>query len=308
MDKNDTSMNAERPSSRLITLFLAILAAISLLAAGLILFSPDDVPMSAPYNRGGNLLNGGNIAIGDGILFYCRPDDGGIYSAFGDTVTRIGEGGAGPSFATAEGYVYTEGQNLVQILYNGSAKLLLLENAQEPLIIGRWMYYLEDGQLTKQRMDDGKTSPLGLYPGGNYYIAARRIFYIGQDGKLWTALTDGSENRLFADTQMTDFIIQGSYIYYRDAQGMLCWFNTASPATITRHEMADKYNCTSTHLVYEREGKLYAMAFSDQRVEQIGEGVFQNLSCDNDYIYYFDENSDFVRIRPDGSEKQVWGK
>ena len=306
MEKTDAQ--SERPSSRLIFIFLSVLAAISLLAAGLILFSPDDVPMTAPYNRGGNLINGGRIANGDGILFFCRPDDDGIYSFFGETITRVGEGGSGPSFATAEGYVYTEGDDLVQILYNGSAKLKLLENADQPLIIGRWMYYLQDGQLTKQRMDDGKTFSLGLYPAGNYYISARRIFYIGQDGKLWTALTDGAENRLFADAQMTDFIIQGSYIYYRDPDGVLCWFNTANPAAVTRLEKVDQYNCTSSYLVYEVSGKLYAMAFSDQTTEQIDEGFIQNLSCDGEFIYYFDGNSDFVRIRPDGSEKQVFGK
>lgn len=298
----------DKKASRLATVFVSLIIAISLLAAILIIASPDDVPMANPYNRGGNLVNGGRIAPGDDILFFIRPDDGGIYSAFGETCTRVGEGGDGPSFATAEGYVYMENGVLTQILYNGSAKLALLEKAENPLIVGRWIYYTEAGQLHKFRMDDGKHFALDLYPAGNYYISARRIFYIGQDGKLWTAYTDGAENRLLADTVMTDFIIQGTYIYFRDPEGNLCWCNTANTAAVTRHAPADQYNCTASHLIYTKDGKLYAMAFSDQKAEQIAEGTFQSLSCDDDYIYYFDQNSDFVRMKADGSEKQVFEK
>ncbi|MCI8360640.1 MAG: DUF5050 domain-containing protein [Clostridiales bacterium] len=298
----------EQKTNRLVMVFISVIAAVSLLAAVLIVVSPDDVPMANPYNRGGNLLNGGRIAPGDNILFFIRPDDGGIYSLFGDTCTRVGEDGDGPSFATAEGYVYRERGVLTQILYNGSAKLALLEKAENPLIVGRWIYYTQAGQLHKYRMDDGKQAALGIYPAGNYYVSARRIFYIGQDGKLWTAYTDGTENRLLADTVMTDFIIRGQFIYFRDPEGTLCWCNTANTAAVTRHVQADQYNYTANHLAYTKDGKLYAMSFSEQQTEQIGEGVFQSLSCDDDYLYYFDENSDLIRIKADGSEKQIFEK
>lgn len=298
----------KQPASRIANIFVALLVVFSLAAAGFILFSPDDVPMANPYNRGGNLLNGGRIAPGDDILFFCRPDDKGIYHLFGDTCNRIGEGGDGPSFATAEGYVYTENGGLTQVLYDGSIKITLVETAENPLIVGRWIYYTLDGQLHKQRMDDGKTSALGLYPTGNYYISARRIFYIGEGGKLWTALTDGTENQLLVDAQMTDFLIRGQYIYFRNPDGLLCWCNTANTQAVTELAPVDQYNVTTDYLVYTQGENLYAMSFSDQNIEQIGEGVFQNLSCDDERIYYFDENSDFVRMNTDGSEKQVFGK
>lgn len=298
----------EKKGNRLAAVFISVLVVISLAAAALIIVSPDDVPMSNPYNRGGNLNNGGYIAPGKDILFFCRPDDGGIYSAFGETCTRVGENGSGPSFATAEGYVYTENGDLVQVLYNGQAKLKLLENAQDPLIVGRWIYYTEAGELHKRRMDDGKQAALGLYPKGNYYISARRIFYIGDGNTLWTALTDGTDNRQLADVVMTDFLIQGQYIYFRDAEGTLCWLNTGNTKVVTKLAKADQYVRTTNHLAYTDGDKLYAMSVSDQNVEEIGTGTFQSLSCDDENLYFFDENGDFVRMKADGAERQVYGK
>lgn len=293
-------------AKRAAIIFAAFLILLLAGSAVYIATSPDDIPKTSPDTTSGNLNAGGEFASGGEIAYYLK--DGDIYSLFGDIPTKILSGGNGPLFATDGGVVYEKGGDLYRSLSDGSAEALLVPGAKNPLIIGRWVFYTEGGQLVKQRIDDGKKSELGLYPDGSYYISATRIFFLENDGFLYTAKTDGSEKSLVAGYKMTEFIIAGNYAVYRNEGGVLCWFPLAQPEARVEHTAAAHYNYIDGKIVYAYNGVITALSMTDMQVLNVAEdaGADSAIYCDEKYIYYTNTSGDFTRVLPDGSERTTF--
>lgn len=294
------------PGHRLATLFLICAAAAGILMSAVILFSPDDVPKAAPCNLSGNIMNGGRFASGEDIAFY-SPPGGGIYRLFGGVSAKIGDAAGTDLYAAAEGLIYSSEGNVLLTLQDGSITRTLLEHVSSPVVIGRWIYFLDEGgQLCKSRIDDKRRFSLGLYPrDGRYYISVNRIFYIGDGDKLYTAKTDGSESRLLADYPMTEFMLHNTTVFFRSPEGTLRWFNTSDIGRVSDHAPADSFQFLGNTLLYLQNGKLYATDFQSMNTVLIDEGDFGPLYADGTYLYCFDAQNRLIRMLPDGSEKTV---
>lgn len=293
--------NNSKPIAIFTVLFIVLVA---VLMSVYILTAPDDIPKLQPDNTSGNLLSGAAVAGGENILYFC--DNGMIYSIFAEKVEYLTDGNA-PLFSTNGGVIYTNGTDIYQYISKNHAKELVLQNVSSPVVIGRWVYYLDNGEIIKQRLDDGKVYRLGLFTNGNYYISATSIYYLGNDGYLYSAKTDGSENRLMASYKMKDFIVGGNHIFYRSDGGVLCWFAAATPAAKVEYRSVDSYNYVSGHLVFISEGKLctYDMSGSMKEsvlLENIGDA---KLYCDGEYIYLLSDGK-VTRIAPDGSGEKIF--
>ncbi len=285
-------------------LFAAFLVIVCLASAAFILLSPDDLPSAAADNTSGNLLAGGAFASGDGIAFFL--EDGDLYSLFDGRKSLIKSGTSAPLFVTEGAPVFMREGSLYHTLSDGSGEVLLAEQVENPLILGRWIYCTEKGELVKFRMDDGRRRSLGLYPRGKYAVSATRIYYLEDDGYLYTARTDGSERALVAPYKMTDFIIGGNYIFYRDESRVLCWFPASSPEARAEHREVSGYNYLDGKVIYRSEGSIYALDMQSMSVSEITADTSAKtaLYCDDSYVYFYDAAGKFSRISPDGSGKQ----
>lgn len=288
-------------------LFIFLLLSAALIIGVIIITAPDDVPMPTPYNLSGNLMNGGEIAPGEGIMFYRMPD-GGIYYMFNDVPELVSKEGAAPLFATAEGVVWMDQGAIYQSLYNGSGKSVLAESCGNPIVIGRWVYFVDsDGYLCKKRIDDGKYSRFSIKP-GQYYISASRIFYLDGENYLNTCKTDGKDSERLTDYKIEKFMLQGNSIFFKDADGMLCYADMTDLSKVVKHAEADQFNYVSNYLIYTIDDTLYATYLTEMRTDKIADGVFRCLSVDSNFIFYFDADGSFCRMNPDGSELTVLHK
>ncbi|HHW45480.1 MAG TPA: DUF5050 domain-containing protein [Clostridiales bacterium] len=307
-------MNRKIPAAALG--FVLLLIFVSVLSCGAILLLPDDLPQLGPENYPGNIMNQSRIAAGKDIVYYASPA-GGVYKLFSDTVTKISDDHADFVYAHDEGPVFGTDTGVYKTLHDGSLKAKLLDNDDNLLVIGRWVYYTDQiGQLVKTRMDDNKTFELGICPkGGKYYISAGRLFYIGEDDMLYTARTDGSnvEKLIDTDTRVAGFMFRGNELFFIDTSGELGYTRLTSNPVVRSYGKVDSFNVIGTTLVFVKEGALYAVQFDSSAVDleqmnpvKLGEGRFENLSVDEKYIYFFDQNQQLVRMLPDGSEKKVF--
>lgn len=300
-------MNRKIRNNRLVTIFLVFLCAAVIFSAAYILTAPDDLAALSPDNTSGNMLSGGKFAYGDDIFFYLEGDK--LYSVFGSQKTLLKSGVSAPLFYTDGAVIYSQDNTLYQMLTDGSVETMLLENVRNPLIIGRWIYYIaDDGQLVKQRIDDGRKSELGIYPVGKYYVSATSIYYIADDGFLYTAKTDGSQNALVCAYKMTDFIVGGNYIFYRNEGSVLCWFPVATPEAKAEHIAVSSYNYVDGYAVYRNNNEIFAVSLTDMTVLDIASdaGTDAKLYCDDNYVYYYNDQSVLTRVAPDGSESTTY--
>ncbi len=281
-------------------LFLVLLLAIPTIY---IVMSPDDVPQSKPDNSVGNLQNGGAI-VSDEVTYYIA--DGTLYQLFNDQVKSLVENAAAPLFLTEGGVAFSRDGGLWQVSANGGNLTCLLEQTENPLVVGRWIYDTQDGALYKTRMDDGKRFDLGLYPVGPYFISATRIFYLGQDSCLYTAKTDGSENVRFTDYPATDFVIGDNYAFFRNGEGLLQWCSLEDTQALVSLRRVDSYNYVNGYLIYVAEGELHAMDLTGLQDQVITQEPVVCLSTDDSYLYYFNGDGALTRMLPDGSGKTVF--
>lgn len=284
--------------------FVFFLAAVLIVSSAFILLSPDDLPSAEADNTSGNLLAGGEFVSGDGIAYFLENGD--LYSLFNDRKALIKSRAESPLFVTEGAPVFMRDGGLYHTLSDGSGEVCLTERVENPLILGRWIYCTENGELVKIRMDDGRRRRLGLYPVGGYSVSATRIYYMESDGYLYTARTDGSERALAAPYKMMDFIIGGTYIFYRDESQVLCWFSAASPEAKAEHREVSAYNYLGGKVIYRSGAGIYAL---DMKTMSVSEVTFDTcartaLYCDDSSIYFYDAEGRFSRISPDGSGKQ----
>ena len=292
-------------SARTVSLiFVAFLSVVLLASAAFILFSPDDLPSSAADNTSGNLLAGGAFAAGDQIAFFLENGD--LYSLFENQKKLVKSGAEAPLFVTEGAPVFMRDGGLYHTLPDGSGEVCLAQRVENPLILGRWIYCTENGELVKFRMDDGKRYRLGLYSQGNYSVSATRIYYLESDGYLYTARTDGSERALAAPYKMTDFIVGGTYIFYRDESRVLCWFPAATPEAKAEHREVSGYNYLDGKVIYRSEGSIFSLDMKTMAVSEVtaDTGAKSALYCDDSFIYFYDAAGELSRISPDGSGKQ----
>lgn len=296
--------------------FLLLLVLVSVLCCGAILLLPDDLPQAGPENYSGNIMNQSRIAAGEDIVYYASPA-GGVYKLFSDTSTKISDDMADFIYATDEGPVYRSGSGVFKTLHDGRFKRQLLEDADNLLVIGRWVYYTgAEGQLVKIRMDDNKTFELGIYPKGDkYYVSAGRLFYIGADNLLYTAKTDGSNIEKLIDVKagVLDFMFRGNELFFINTSGELCYTRLTSKPVVRSYGKVDSFNVIGTTLVFVKDGSLFSAQFDSSAVDlehmnpaKLEEGRFYNLSVDDEYIYFFDQDKKLVRMLPDGSKRAVF--
>lgn len=281
-----------------------LIAAVCIAATVLILFTPDDLPQMYPDNTSGNLLSGGRVAGGEDIVYF--TEQGKVYSLFGDKVSYLTDGQA-PLFATNGGVVYSADGALYQYLSDTHSKTLLLDGASHPLIIGRWIYYVENGELVKTRMDDGKTCALGLKTDAPFTISTTLVYYIGEDGRLYSAKTDGSDAVCLTQEQVQDFILGGNHIFYRDTNGVLNWFAAATPQAKVAFKACDAYNYVGGRLIYSAQGRLCAYDMAGKLDEAVlaEQAAGAELYCDDSFVY-LPEDGALTRMAPDGSGKATF--
>ena len=286
-------------------LFAAFLVIVCLASAAFILLSPDDLPSAAADNTSGNLLAGGAFASGDGIAFFL--EDGDLYSLFDGRKSLIKSGTSAPLFVTEGAPVFMREGSLYHTLSDGSGEVLLAEQVENPLILGRWIYCTEKGELVKFRMDDGRRRSLGLYPRGKYAVSATRIYYLEDDGYLYTARTDGSERALVAPYKMTPTLSSAATISFTGMRaGCSAGSPASSPEARAEHREVSGYNYLDGKVIYRSEGSIYALDMQSMSVSEITADTSAKtaLYCDDSYVYFYDAAGKFSRISPDGSGKQ----
>lgn len=288
-------------------MLLLFIVLVALAVSVCILVLPDDLPKLQPDNTGGNIKNGGEMVGNDEIFYFAQ--DGKIYSLFDKKVSVICDGDA-PLFITNGGVIYGENGSLYQYISENYSKTPVLETAENPVIIGRWVYYTDGGEIVKQRLDDKKSFRLGLYTNGNYYVSASSVYYLSPDGYLYSAKTDGSGSEKMSEYKMQDFTVGGNYVFFKNDSGKLCWFAASAPAAVVEHETADNYNYVAGYAVYTREGQLYSYDLSSDSdlTEKIiyEESVPGGIYTDSSYVYFGNTEGELVRMLPDGSECETF--
>ena len=293
-------------NKRPLLLLLVCLVLIIVGAAIFILVSPDDLPKGKADNTSANMTAGGDFVQGDNIAFYLR--DGDVYSLFEEKSTKIVEGAQGPLFFTDGGVAYLKNGALYLSQADGSLETLIVSNIKNPVVIGSWVYYIRSGEIVKMRMSDKKTVNLGLMCRGRFYVNARQILYLADDGFLYTAKTDGTNNALAASYSMADFALCGNHIIYIGTGKMLSCFPITEPSVKIDISKADAFNYIDSKIVYYSAGEINTYPLDKAEKTKIAENVaiIGGLYAGENEIYYFNDTGNLAKMSVDGTGKKVF--
>ena len=275
---------------------IALLAVVVIASAVYIIGSPDDLPRAAADNTNANIVAGGDFVQGKGIAFYLSEGD--IYSIFeGESEKIIGDA-SGPLFFTNGGVAYVKNSALYMAQADGSLETLIVSNIKNPVIIGAWVYYIKNGEIVKMRMSDKKMFDLGLKCSGKFYVTASRVFYLGEDGFLYTANTNGSENALVTSYPMTNFALCGNHIAFIGSSKILSVFPIAEPSVKADIAETDMFNYVSGKIIYKTSEGLSAYSLSDASKTPLTSttSAINGIYTGDDGIYYFNDKGDLEKI------------
>ena len=298
-------MQTKRKYALLLILLTALFAAVILGAIALI---PFDAPEQAPANSSGNLMNGGYAAKDGGLLYYI-DENGGLVCRTEQSTYRITESGCDLINPYNSTVIYRRDGKIMQSNFTGSGTRVLVEDVQEMLVIGNWIYFTDSsGTLCKTKIGSGKITSLNLRPAGPFTVSGTSVFFIGDKGYLYTAQTDGTNVEPFLGEPVSQFMMHDSHIFYLSS-GKVCATLAANSASKSTFAEADEFIVLDTSLVYIKDGALYSLEYENTdakpvKVETGVDPVTRLNACDG-RLYCFGADGVPYSMRKDGSERQA---
>ncbi len=230
------------------------------------LITPLDRLHTANENEYQNLAVGGKVCVDGDIVYYVSST--GSVRAKGETSDfKISDGGKKLQ-PFDNGVIFLSEGNVIFSDLSGTQKKTLLDGVDDYFLSGNWLFYTETGKkdLKKIRLTDLKRFDLGIEVNGQFAVRGNTVIYVGEKGYLYSARTDGSDQKPFLGKKVDLFMFYGNFVYFlRDGE---VWSaanqNTASMLTYCE---ADTFTVFDDTLYYIDDGAVYSRDLTDEEAK-----------------------------------------
>ncbi len=297
----------------IVATFCAFVVLVSVMFWGVISNSPEMSSMSTAGNYPGTFSNGGHILDDEGFLYFINPQ-GGLYRTVSrdfDNPVLIDSDAKDYLQISGNRYYYlTNKGEAVSIKMNGSDKTVLLKDARNLQVAGSSIYYINNNnEVCRADVTGENATSLGVKTKGNLMYYLRKLYYIGEDNKIWTIEIDGANPQVYIDKQVESFFVDGSYLFYKSSGVVYSYRNTYEKIL-----KAEKFMIKNNYILYQNEGAIYVADMDKLDVKKyspkkIAEGEYSGFGIDSENFYCFDEEGNLYRVSYKGKIKALdWSK
>lgn len=158
-----------------------------------------------------------------------------------------------------------------------------------------YIYYQKQGMLNRLNMIDGeKKTIMSNATAGSTDFSGDYIFYINYEdfGKIYMMKENGTDNKLFFNEKVADFIISGDYIYYKkvkdNGRGI---YRIKLDGTEDKKILGDNQDYINTVIIqkdfiyYDKNGRLYRSGLDGKNEVQISDIGSDRFKIAGNYLY-----------------------
>jgi hypothetical protein len=189
-------------------------------------------------------------------------------------------------------------------------------------VVGDWIYYLNLTSLMRMRTDGTDTTKLTDKNVTAFNVVGDWIYFFefGQDKYLINKIrTNGSEETLLLDYnhKVFNLLVIGDWMYYTklgsDNMYKLRTDGSEEIAIKNSEWDSDRWHGginNSDELIYFSYGgitnrRVYTMNTDGSNLNMFSDTTIRTFAIFDDWFYYFDDSNNLIRIRTDGTERQL---
>ena len=279
---------------------------VAMLILGVIGILPYDKPSTTSANSFGNLLNGGYVADDGSMTYYV--DGSGVLRCSSDPKVYYVDKDCDSICPYRSGVIYrTKSGTIKYSAYNGSSKQTLVKSGVKQMTVnGNWIYYSNsERELCKLYIRSREITNTHLKV-NQFSISGTAVLYIADDGRLYTARTDGNDTEPFLGEKVDCFMRYNSYIFYKQ-DGKLYSVASGNTANKQTYMEVDEFNINDDGILfYTDDSGLHYRDITKEKIKDydipVAGGITRNLNVLGDRVYFYNDRNQLVSCLKDGSD------